>query len=129
MTARQPGCTWYLLITAEVCKDKKERLELDESNLNPSSNSDSIGNIVFGNGNPHNTWQSTDDDTDKTLEIYLPDVNGVPPGDYQIMEVKVKPTGELGPVTVQILDQDNNEVFSVSQQSSCGDLMLTNYHI
>jgi len=48
-----------------------------------------------------------------TLEIILPAVGGVPPGDYEIMEIKVKPTGNLGPVTVTIFDEDDS-VFEVS---------------
>ena len=48
------------------------------------------------------------------MNITLPDVNGVPAGQYDIMEVKIKPTGNLGPVTVQILDKNGVVVFVVS---------------
>jgi len=48
------------------------------------------------------------------VNITLPDVNGVPAGQYDIMEVKIKPTGNLGPVTVQILDKSGVVVFVVS---------------
>jgi hypothetical protein len=101
-----------------VCKDKKERIDLDVSNLIPSSNADTIDNIVFENGSPHDTWQPSDDDNEKTLEIDLPVVNGVSPRDYQIMEIKVKPTGNLGPVTVRIFDEKWTPVFEVSNLKS-----------
>ena len=96
------------------CKDKKEQVPLDVSNLKPSSNPQDINNLVDGEGKPQNTWQPTEDDTKKTVVITLPDVNGVPPGQYDIMEVKIKPTGDLGPVTVQILDKNGDVVYEVN---------------
>jgi hypothetical protein len=107
-----PGVTTVGTTPSGVCKDKKERIDLDVSNLVPSSNTDTIDNIVFENGNPDNTWQPGDDDIDKYLQIDLPtSADGVPPGDYQIMEVKIKPTGNLGPVTVKIFDENWEPVF------------------
>jgi len=103
-----------MFLCAEPCKDKKEEVPLDVSNLNPSSNPQDINNLVNGVGSPKNTWQPTDSDTAKTVKITLPEVNGVPPGQYDIMEVKIKPTGELGPVTVQILDKNGDVVYEVN---------------
>jgi len=68
---------------------------------------------VYGVGSPQDTWSPLPGDSQKTVEITLPDVNGVPAGEYPIMEVKVTPTGNLGPVTVQIFDNDGNKVFEV----------------
>jgi hypothetical protein len=85
-----------------VCNDKKVGIDLKPSDLNPSSNPETIGNLIYGVGSPHDAWSPTDTDSKKTVEITLPDVNGVPAGEYPIMEVKLKPTGKLGPVTIKI---------------------------
>ena len=97
-----------------VCNDKKVLIDLKPSDLSPSSNPESINNLVYGVGSPHDTWSPSNTDTKKTVEITLPDVNGVKAGVYPIMEVKLKPTGELGPVTIKIFDQGGNKVFEVS---------------
>lgn len=97
-----------------VCADQKVQVNLDVSNLTPSSNPGSINNLVYGVGSPSETWSPEDTDSKKTVLINLPAVNGVPAGEYPIMEVKLKPTGELGPVTVKIFDKDGNVVFEVS---------------
>jgi hypothetical protein len=94
-----------------TCKDKKVEVNLDVANLKPSSNADNVGYLISGLGSPHNNWEPTTRDSVKTLEITLPDFNGIPAGEYPIIEVKVKPTGNLGPVTVQIFDKDGNKVF------------------
>jgi hypothetical protein len=46
--------------------------------------------------------------------VNMPDVNGVPPTDYQIMEIIIEKTKPVFPVTVLIYDQNGDEVFSVS---------------
>jgi len=97
-----------------ACKDKKVEVELDDVNLNSASNPDTVSNLIYGVGSPKDTWSPVEDDPDKALEINLPEVNGVPAGQYDIMEVKIKPTGNLGPVTVKIFDAAGNKVFDVS---------------
>jgi hypothetical protein len=95
-----------------VCKDKKVQVDLFASDLFPSSNTDKKNNLVDGVGNKHNTWEPTKDDPKKTVEILLTrSVNGVPAGSYPIMEIKVKPTGNLGPVNVAIYDDDRSNVY------------------
>jgi hypothetical protein len=100
------------------CEDKKVPVDLESSNLKPSSNPEKIDNLVYGVGSPRNTWSPLPGDSVKTVEITLPDVNGVPAGDYPIMEVEVKPTGELGLVTVQIFDKNGNKVFEDEYNST-----------
>lgn len=82
------------MICADVCNDKEQRLDLDVTSFQPSDN-------------------------DKTLVIHLPDVNGKSAGDYDIMRVTFKTTGDLGPVTVKIVDNGGNVLLSVSPESPC----------
>jgi hypothetical protein len=49
-----------------------------------------------------------------SLVVPLPDVNGVPPTEYEIMEVDVDTTKPVFPFTVVIYDENDVEVFSVS---------------
>jgi hypothetical protein len=94
-----------------VCNDKKVGIDLKPSDLNPSSNPETIGNLIYGVGSPHDTWSPTDTDSQKTVVITLPDVNGVPAGEYPIMEIKLKSTENLGQVTVKIFDEAGKKVF------------------
>ena len=96
-----------------VCRYKEVRVDLEISDLNTTSNTGSVGNLIFGVGNPDKTWEPTSTDTTNVLQIALPDVNGKSAGHYEIMEVKFKQTGELGPVTMQIYDDDFTKVFQV----------------
>jgi len=78
-------------LVCTVCNGKEVRLDLDVDSFKPT------------------------DYNGKTLQIPLPDVNGVPAGGYDIMNITFKPTGEvIGPVTVKILDENSNELFWVS---------------
>jgi hypothetical protein len=49
-----------------------------------------------------------------SLVVTTPDVNGVPPTEYQIMEIIFDTTKLVFPVTVVIYDENNNPVFNVS---------------
>ena len=79
--------------------------------LNPSSNKATVGNLVPGEGSPEKTWIPNDDK--KTLQIVLPFVHGIPPQYYQIMEVDISSTGNLGTVILTIVDDNEAIVFNV----------------
>ncbi len=51
---------------------------------------------------------------ENSVVVNLPDVNGVSPPDYQIMEIIVENTESIFPITVLIYDESGNEVYSVS---------------
>lgn len=51
---------------------------------------------------------------ENSVVVNLPDVNGVSPPDYQIMEVIVENTGSIFPITVLIYDESGHEIYSVS---------------
>ena len=80
----------------------------------PSSNPDNIDNILYGEGSSLVTWSPADDDPEKTLDIILPALNGVPAGEYHIADVNITSTGSMGPVTVQIYDGEWTPLFEVS---------------
>lgn len=90
----------------------KEKLSLDVSDLIPSSDLDNIEDIF--SKNPSEAWHP--DDEKPTLEIDLPEVNGVPAGKYDIMIVAFKQTGNPVPVTVTILDEDGKVILEVSPE-------------
>jgi hypothetical protein len=62
-------------------------------------------------GSKDKPWTPSPGDTNPSLTVYLPDVNGVPAGVYPIMKVDLTPIGDAGTITVVILDKDNNPVF------------------
>ena len=114
------------MVCTDVCNDDEERLDLDVSNLKPSSNFDSIDNIF--STDPDIAWQPADDDNNRTLEIFLPDVNGALAGEYDIMNVTFKTTGTPGPVTVTIVDGYGNTTIKVCPESPC-DFMQICVHV
>lgn len=103
------------MVCTDVCTDEEKQLNLFVFSLKVLSNLDRIINILFGN--PDNTWRPADDDNDRTLEIILPDVNGVPAGGYDIMRITFKQTGTPVPVTVKIVDKAGKTVLEVSPVS------------
>lgn len=76
------------MVSTVVCNGKEEQVNLGPSSLKPVD--------------------------DKTWKIDLPDVNGVPAGQYEIMNVTFKTDGSVGPFTVKIVDEDGVVVFEVS---------------
>jgi hypothetical protein len=96
-----------------VCKLTEVNITTEVASLNPSSNAATVKNLIPGVGSPANTWIPDDSDTAKTLEIVLPYVNGVPPEEYEIMEVDISSTGSLGTVLVKIVDDGGKVVFNV----------------
>jgi hypothetical protein len=101
----------YFLILA--CKQTEVVVKTDVSNLTPSSNPDTVGNVIPGVGGKDNPWTPSPEDTKPSLTVNLPEVNGVPAGEYPIMKVDLTPVGDAGTITVTILDKDNNPVFEV----------------
>jgi len=95
----------------------EELLDLDVFDLTPSSNLQSIDKIFSKNSSE--TWQPAAGDNEPTIEIDLPDVNGKRPGEYDIMSVTFKQTGEPVPVTVTIKDGEGKTVLEVSPESPC----------
>lgn len=51
---------------------------------------------------------------DNSILINLPDVDGVPPSEYQVMEIIIDISDGDFPVTVLIYDAEGTEVYSVS---------------
>lgn len=95
-----------------MCNENEERLDLDVFNLNSSSNLDNIDKIF--SKNPSEAWSPAGDDNKITVQIDLPDVPPVRAGEYDIMIVTFKQTGEPVPVTVTIFDEAGNKVLEVS---------------
>ena len=56
----------------------------------------------------------------------LPPVNGVPPTEYEIMEIIVKKSEAVFPVTVVIYDDKGKPVFSVSVLLGDASWLLSN---
>jgi len=83
-----------------------------EDNIDTSSNPDDVSNIVPKPGTPDYWTPSPDDDT-PTILVTLPDVNGVPPSDYEVMSIKIK-AQNFDTVTVTVTDSQDNIVFTVS---------------
>jgi len=83
-----------------------------ESNIDTSSNLNDISNIVPKKGAP-DYWSPSADDDKPTVRVTLPDVNGVPPTDYEVMTIKVN-AKNFDTVTVTITDSEDNIVFTVS---------------
>jgi hypothetical protein len=54
---------------------------------------------------------------EKTWKIYVPDVNGVSAGLYEIMNITFQTDGNLGPFTVKIVDGNGVVVFEVCPES------------
>jgi len=75
--------------------------------------------VVPGIGSPSKTWSPTPEDQHPSVTIKLSEVNGVPAGDYPIIQVELTPVGELGPVTVKIVGKDGNVTFEVSLTNIC----------
>ena len=97
------------------------------SDLIPSSNPGTIGNVIPG---APNTWSPTPGDENPSVTIKLPEVNGVPAGNYPIMQVELTPVGELGPVTVTLVGKDGSVVFEVSLTNICKEsfVFLSTHH-
>lgn len=89
-----------------------------EDTIEPSSNPEDVPNVVPKRGAP-DFWIPSPDDDQPTLRITLPDVNGVPPTDYEVMRIKIK-AQKFVTVTVTITDPEDNTVFTVS---------LSNIHV
>jgi hypothetical protein len=49
-----------------------------------------------------------------SLVVNMPDVDGVPPTEYEIMEIIIDTTKPVFPISVVIYDENDNPVFSVS---------------
>jgi len=83
-----------------------------EDNIDTSSNLDDVSNIVPKTGAP-DYWTPSPDDNKPTIRVTLPDVNGVPPTDYEVMTIKIK-AEKFDTVTVTVTDSQDNIVFTVS---------------
>ena len=84
-----------------------------EDNIEPSSNPDDVSNVVPKKAFVPDFWIPSPDDDQPTVRITLPDVNGVPPTDYEVMRIIIK-AQNFGTVTVTITDPEDNTVFTVS---------------
>jgi len=83
-----------------------------EDNIDASSNPDSVSNVVPKTGVP-DYWSPSPDDRKPTVRVTLPDVNGVPPEEYEVMTIKIK-AQNFKTVLVKVTDSDNDIVFVVS---------------
>ena len=83
-----------------------------EDNIDTSSNLDDVSNIVPKTGTP-DYWSPSAYDDKPTIRVTLPDVNGVPPTDYEVMTIKVK-AQNFDTVTVTVTDSQGKIVFTVS---------------
>ena len=104
-------------------------VKIDGSDLTPSSNPSTIDNVIPGVGGPDKTWSPKSRDENPSVKIKLPEVNGVPAGDYPIMKVELTPVGELGPVTVTIVGKNGSVVFEVSIANICKESLSFCLHI
>jgi len=83
-----------------------------EGHLDPSSNPADISNIVPRAG-VRDDWNPSSDDTQPTIRVDLPDVNGIPPTDYRLTTLRVV-ADNFALVTVTVTDANDNVVFTVS---------------
>ena len=91
-----------------------------ENNITVSSNLDDVRNIVPKKGVP-DYWSPSEYDKEPFVEVTLPTVNGLAPGDYEVMTIKIK-AESFETVTVTITDLDDKIIFAVSLWSSNGFL-------
>jgi len=82
-----------------------------EDYIKASSNVDSVLNVVPKTGRP-DYWRPSAYDDEPTVEITLPDINGIPPTDYELMAIKVK-ADDFETITVTVTDSERNVVFTV----------------
>jgi len=82
------------------------------SNLVTSSNGADVGKLIPGGGDQNNPWSPAPGDETPKVTINLPPVNGVPAGEYTIMEIDLTP-GDVVTITVTIKDKSGNPVFVV----------------
>ena len=82
-----------------------------EDYIKASSNVDSVLNVVPKTGRP-DYWRPSAYDDEPIIEVSLPNVNGVPPEDYEVMTIKVK-AEDFEMLTVTITDSEDNIVFTV----------------
>jgi len=83
-----------------------------EDNIEASSNEDDVSNVVPKMGVP-DYWSPSAYDDEPTVRVTLPDVNGVPPTDYEVMAIEIK-ADNFDTVTVTVKDSRENIVFKVS---------------
>jgi len=83
-----------------------------EDNIQASSNPESILNMLPKSGVREN-WTPSPDDKRPTVVVTLPDVNGVPPDEYEVMTIKIK-AENFNTVKVTVTDSEDNIVFIVS---------------
>jgi len=84
-----------------------------EDNIEASSNSDNVSNVVPKTGGIPDYWSPSAYDDEPTVQVTLPDVNGVPPTDYEVMAIKIE-AENFDTVTVTVKDSQDNIVFRVS---------------
>jgi len=82
-----------------------------EDYIKTSSNPDTALNVVPKTG-PADYWSPSADDDEPTVEVTLPDVNGIPPTEYEVMTIKVK-ANNFETITVTVTDSEDNIVFTV----------------
>jgi len=83
-------------------------------NLVGSSNTAALTSLIPGLVGASQSWLPDGLDTYKNLTIILPNVGGLPPNQYTIMEVKINSTGELGDTIIVVYDMSNQVVYNVS---------------
>ena len=88
-------------------------VKTDVSNLVTSSNSADVDKLIPGGGDEKNPWSPAPGDETPKVTINLPPVNGVPAGEYTIMDIDLTPLGDVGTITVTIKDKNGNPVFVV----------------
>ena len=85
-----------------------------EDYIKTSSNPDTALNVVPKTGQA-DYWSPSDDDDKPTVEVTLPDVNGIPPTEYEVMTIKVK-ANNFETITVTVTDSEDNIIFTVRCQ-------------
>ena len=102
-----------------VCDEVDVMTVVDiEDDVEASSNPDDVSKVVPKVGLP-DFWSPSADDDQPTVQIRLPDVNGVPPTDYEVMSIRII-AREFDTVTVTVTDPEDNVVFTVSLRSYTG---------
>lgn len=82
-----------------------------EDNLEPSSNPNDVSNVIPKEGVP-DVWTPSSGEKEPSIRVRLPEVNGVPPEEYELMKIEIK-AFHFELVTVTVTDSDEKVVFNV----------------